>query len=114
MMLALGLFAVAALGGLIMAIRIFAGGTPPWALSLLHAAFGAAGIVTLYLAIAGTPMGGLAWISLAGFVVAALGGFFLASFHMRGKSHPTGVVILHALLAIGAFALLAGLNFGLI
>jgi len=48
MFLPLGLFAVAAVGGVIMAVRIFAGGTPPWVLSLLHATFGAAGIPYLY------------------------------------------------------------------
>jgi len=114
MMLPLGLFAVAAIGGLIMAVRIFAGGTPPWVLSLLHAAFGAAGIVTLYLAVAGSAVGGLAWIALGLFVVAALGGFFLASFHLRGQAHPKAVVALHALLAVSGFGILAGLAFGLV
>lgn len=108
MPLVLALFALAAIAGLIMAVKVFAGGTPPWALSLLHAAFGAAGIVTLYLAIASTPVGGPQWISLGLFAAAALGGFFLASFHLRGQQHPKGVLVLHAGLAIAAFVLLGG------
>ena len=112
MILPLALFAVAALAGAIMAVRVFAGGTPPWALSLLHAGFGAAGIVTLYLAIAGTPIGGYAWIALGLFVVVALAGFFLASFHLRGQDHPKGAVAIHALVAVGAFLLLAATAFG--
>lgn len=114
MMLPLALFAVTALGGLILALRVFSGGTPPWALSLLHGAFGAAGLVTLYLAIAGTGASQLAWISLGLFVAAALGGFFLASFHLRGKPHPKAIVAVHALVAVTAFAILAGLTFGLV
>jgi len=114
MILPLALFALAALAGLIMAIRIFAGDAPPWALSLFHGAFAASGLVTLYLVVAGTPVGGLAWASLGLFVAAALGGFFLASFHLRGRPHPKAVVVLHALLAVGAFVILGGLTFGLI
>lgn len=114
MLLALGFFAVAAVIGLVMAARVFGGSAPPWAMSLLHAALGASGIVTFYIAIAGTPVGGLAWTSLGLFVLAALGGFFLASFHLRGKAHPKGVVVIHALVAVTAFAILAGLAFDLI
>jgi len=36
-------------------------------------------------------------------VVAALGGFYLASLHMRGTVAPKGVVFLHAGLAVVGF-----------
>jgi hypothetical protein len=38
--------------------------------------------------------------------LAALGGFFLLSFHLRGKPHPWVVVVLHALLAVGGLGCL--------
>ena len=47
-------------------------------------------------------------------VVAALGGFFLASFHARKILPPKGVVVLHAGLAVVGFLLLAGGVFSLI
>ena len=41
-------------------------------------------------------------------VVAALGGFFLASFHLRGRLPPVAVVVIHAgVAAAGVLALLS-------
>lgn len=110
---ALGLFAVAAVGGLIMAVRVFGGRMPPWTLSLLHAAFGAAGLVTLGLVVYEAPQDTLILVALGLFVLAAFGGFFLASFHLRGTPHPKPVVALHALLAVTAFVILAARAFAL-
>lgn len=104
---ALGVFAVAAIGGLIMANNIMNGKLAPWSLSLLHAALGAAGLVLVLLAVMGTMgqtasgAGGNAGIITAAILlVTALGGFFLASFHLRNKLAPQGIVILHASLGI--------------
>ncbi len=108
-----GLFAVAALGGLIMAVRVFKGGTPPWVLSLLHAAFGAAGLITGLMVIMAGPTP-LLWAGLLVLLAAALGGFVLASFHLRGVAHPKPVVALHALLAVGGFSVLAAAAFGVV
>jgi len=113
MFLPLGLFAVAAVGGVIMAVRIFAGGTPPWVLSLLHATFGAAGIVTLAFAIS-EDASQILWIAVIIFVVAALGGFALASFHLRGKPHWKPLIGIHALAALSAFGIVAASAFGLL
>lgn len=110
----LAVFALTALGGLIMAVRLFGGGSAPWALSLLHAAFGGTGIVTFYLAIAGTPVAGLLWVSLGLFVAAASGGFVLAFLHLRNINTPKAFIALHAIAAISAFAILAGSVFGIL
>lgn len=105
---ALGIFAVTAIGGLIMAVRVFSGKMPPWPLSLLHAAFGAAGLATLGFALYEAPGDTMVMTALGLFVIAALGGFFLASFfHLRNRPHPKPVVALHALLAVSAFVVLA-------
>jgi hypothetical protein len=43
---------------------------------------------------------------IALFVIAALGGFVLLSFHLRGKPLPTGLAVVHGLVAAVALVLL--------
>jgi hypothetical protein len=45
-------------------------------------------------------------IAFGVFVVAALGGFALFSFHVRKQQLPLAVVVLHGLLAVVAFVIL--------
>lgn len=104
--IAAGLFAVAALGGLTLAALHFTGKKLPTPLALLHGGLGAAGLVTLGAAVVKEGVAGRAPIALGLFVVAALGGFFLFSYHLRGRRLPSPVVIIHALVAVAAFGLL--------
>jgi len=104
--IAAGLFAVAALGGLTLAALHFMGKKLPTPLALLHGALGAAGLVTLGIAVVKEGVAGHAPIALGLFVAAALGGFFLFSYHLRGRRLPSPVVIIHALVAVAAFGLL--------
>jgi hypothetical protein len=53
-------------------------------------------------------------IALLILVVAALGDFFLASFHARKVTPPKAVVVIHAGVAVVGFLLLAGGAFQLI
>jgi len=99
-------FAIAALGGLILALHVLREKQAPWSLSVLHGLLGAAGLVLLLLAVLGGAAGSVGTWSLVLFVVAALGGFFLASFHVRKTLPPKGAVVLHAALAVVAFGLL--------
>jgi uncharacterized protein YneF (UPF0154 family) len=111
--LPLGLFAVAAVAGLYMATRIFRGNMPPWAGGILHALFAASGLVVLALAWAKGGLAQTATIALGVLVLAAVGGFFLGSFHVRKQVAPKPVVVIHALVAVAGFALLAAAAFGL-
>jgi cation diffusion facilitator family transporter len=52
-------------------------------------------------------------IALVILAVAALGGFFLASFHLRGTPGPKPVVLVHASVAVIGFLLLAATTFNL-
>lgn len=107
---ALALFVVAALGGLVMAVKLFRGQHPPWALSLLHAALGAAGLVLLLVAVVGGTAGTRVAAALVVLVVAALGGFYLASLHLRKTIAPRVVVIVHAAVAaVGVVTLITAL-----
>ncbi len=100
---ALVIFAIAALGGLALASFVLRGKFAPWALSVVHALLGAVGLIILIVLLV---RGSTVQQVLAGFVlllVAALGGFFLASFHLRGKLPHKAVVAVHAVLAVAGF-----------
>jgi hypothetical protein len=109
---ALIVFAVAAIGGLVLALHVLRGKFAPWPLSLLHAGLGATGLILLLLAVLRGFAGSLGAWALGLFVVAALGGFYLASLHRRQVPAPKGVVVLHALLAVSGFGLLLAMVLG--
>ena len=93
--IALLLFAIGAVGGLVLAASVLRGRIAPWALSAAHAALGASGIVVLL------------------FVAAALGGFYLASLHWRGTIPPKAIVFVHAVVAVTGFLTLLSAVLGL-
>jgi hypothetical protein len=104
--LALVIFIVAAAGGLYLATRIFKGERPPIIIALVHGAVAAAGLVLVLLAALQGENSLLVRAALTVLIVAALGGFYLFSFHVRGLPHPRGVIVLHALLAVTGVGLL--------
>jgi hypothetical protein len=106
-------FGIGALGGLVLANSVLRGQFAPWAISLLHAALGATGLVLLGIAVM-NGSGNPAKLALGLLLVAALGGFFLASFHLRKALPPKFVVFLHAGLAVAGFVTLAGTALNLI
>jgi hypothetical protein len=108
MITALILFGVAAAGGLLLVFLRVTNKPLPTALALLHGALAASGLVALAMSVfgAGGPNG--ARLALGLFVLAALGGFVLFSFHLRKKQLPMGIVMVHALVAIAAFLILLG------
>jgi hypothetical protein len=108
-------FAIGALGGVVLATSVLRGKLAPWALSVLHALLGATGLVLTAIVVLGlngavAPHAGIALLLL---VIAALGGFFLASFHLRNRPGPKAVVLIHAGVAVIGFVLLAGGAFSL-
>jgi hypothetical protein len=109
-------FAIGALGGLVLANSVLRGRLAPWALSLLHAALGATGLVLTALVVLRAPDGapGLSALALLLLAIAALGGFFLASYHLRKTPGPRPVVLIHAGVAVVGFLALAGTAFQLV
>lgn len=105
--IAVFVFAVAALGGLVLAVRHFKGQDRPWPLAILHGLLGASGLILLILPAVTGGVPALAKTALALFVAAALGGFLLFAFHVQKKPLPSLVVIIHAGVAVIAFILLA-------
>jgi hypothetical protein len=107
MTVALVLFALAAVGGLIMAIQRLKGRPePPLGLALVHGAAAAAGLVALVLFVTGGDAPSQAQIALALFLAAALGGFALFAMHMRKVTLPVWLVVVHGGVAVLAFLLL--------
>jgi hypothetical protein len=101
------LFALAALGGLTMAYIYFKKDrNPPGALAVLHGVVAATALVILLWVVLRAGSGGpVAW-ALGLFVVAALGGFFVFSYHIRGRRLPAPAVVIHAAVAVSAFVVL--------
>jgi hypothetical protein len=107
MTVALVLFAVAAVGGALLAFLRFSNRPIPTALALLHGALAASGLVALAVHALGADGSGQARVALAIFVVAALGGFLLFfGFHLQKKQLPAPVVLIHGGVAVVAFLIL--------
>lgn len=101
------LFGVAALGGVVLAAMRFGGRElPPMALALVHGLFAASGLVALILAVVNAAASTLTVVALVGFVIAALGGFMLFSYHLRGKALPINYVVVHGAGAVISFVIL--------
>ena len=100
---AVWIFAIAAVGGLVLAAHVLRDQFAPWLVSIAHALLGATGLIILLLAVldGNAPQRVVAALGLL--LVAALGGFFLASFHLRRRLPPKAVVVLHAGLAVTGF-----------
>ena len=112
---ALIVFALGALVGLTLAgIYVLRGRLAPWAPSLLHAALGATGLLILIYAAITAGLSGAALAALVIFVIAALGGFYLASIHLRGQVAPRKLVFVHASAAVIGFLTLLGAVAGIL
>ncbi|GAA5073439.1 hypothetical protein [Lysobacter panacisoli] len=110
---ALCIFAVAALGGLVLASSVLRGRLAPWAISLLHALLGATGLALLVVVVLQGEAAGRVTAALGLLVLAALGGFYLASIHLQKKVAPKGVVLIHAGVAVTGFLTLLSAVLGI-
>lgn len=108
---ALVVFAIGALGGLMLATYVLRGRLAPWLLSLLHAGLGAIGLLLVIYAALTTGISQAALAALVILAVAALGGFYLASIHLRGKVAEKSIVFIHAGVAVIGFLTLLGVVF---
>lgn len=105
--LSLVLFAIAALAGVAMAVMHFRGISPPRpVLAALHGVFAASGLVTLLLTVLKAGGKGPAQAALGVLLLAAIGGFYLLSFHLRGRPLPMIGVVGHAVIAVAGFVTL--------
>ena len=107
------LFAIAALGGIIMAmIRLSGRDYPPMWIAIIRGLFAAAGLVMLLTVVFGTAAATSIQIALLLFVVAAIVGFALFYHHLKGRPLPIPTMVIHALIAVVAFIILIVVLFG--
>src|SRR5687768_2242609 len=108
--------ALAAIGGLTLAVIRFRGAPwPPMWLALGHGAVAATGVALLiYAAMSPVGIPRLAQVALGIFLLAALGGAVLFfGFHMRRKELPIPFVLGHGLIAATGLLLLLLSAFGI-
>ncbi len=106
MIVTLILFAVAAAGGVVLAFLRLSNKPLPTPLALAHGALAASGLIALALHAFDAAAHARARLALGLFVVAALGGFALYSFHLRRKQLPVPLVVIHGGVAVIAFLVL--------
>ncbi|PKN51899.1 MAG: hypothetical protein CVU55_09085 [Deltaproteobacteria bacterium HGW-Deltaproteobacteria-13] len=100
------LFAIAALGGLTLAVMKFTGKGLPWPLVIGHGIFAASGLVALIINVFNDTQNFLMNLSLILFLITAIGGFTVLSFHLRKKKQPYSLIFIHGTAAVISFVLL--------
>ena len=79
------LFAITAIGGLILAAHVFRGKIAPSALSIGHALLGATGLILLFVLTLYDNASQSVTAGLIMMLVSSVGSFYLASFHVRKR-----------------------------
>jgi hypothetical protein len=104
---AIVILALAAVGGVALALQRFKGGSnPSLGVAAIHGLAAAVGLVLVLVAVLGGSAASPAPVGLVLLVLAALGGFVLIAQHLRGKLIPMGLVVGHALAAVAGFVVL--------
>ncbi len=102
---AITLFALAAVGGLTLAYMRIVKKDVSLPIAIVHGILAATGLVLLILAV--TKLGGTGLTTaLVVFLIAALGGFTLLSYHLRMRPMPVPLVLVHGAVAVTAFVIL--------
>ncbi len=101
--------AIATVGGVVLAMKVFSGQLASWPLSIIHALLGATGLIMLIMMVLEGSGGSRLTAAFGLLVVAALGGFYLASIHVKGNIAPKNVVLIHAGVAVAGFLTLLSL-----
>jgi hypothetical protein len=102
---AVGLLAITAVGGIVMAGMRFAGADrPPSWLAMLHGLLAGSGLTLLLYAGFALGIPRLVWIGIGLLVLAALGGVYLnLTYHDKHVPLPKSIIVVHAVLAVVGF-----------
>jgi hypothetical protein len=103
--LTIGLFALAAIIGVIILKNWLTSANTSRTVIYTHGIFAAAALVVLVVLLVRDPSSALQ-ISLAFFALAAVGGFYMFFRSLKGKFSPTWLAVTHGLLALAGFAFL--------
>ena len=107
------LLALTAAGGLLMAVIRFSGAErPPSWIAMAHGLLAGSGLTLLLYAGLTSGIPSLAWVGILVLAAAALGGIYLnLAFHAKLLPIPKNIVVVHALLALAGFLLVAWSSF---
>jgi hypothetical protein len=107
------LFALAAAGGIVMAvIRFTRGHNPPSSLAMAHGLLAGAGLtLLLYAAFLGGAPGGALLAALLFLLAAAIGVWLNLRYHERRQPLPKSLMLAHAATAVAAFLVLLWVAF---
>jgi membrane protease YdiL (CAAX protease family) len=97
------LFAIAALGGAVLAYSRLRDRPLSVPVAVLHGLFAVAGFAALLVAAVSATTTDPPWAAIGLFAVAAAGGVVLASFHVRGRALPVPLMFVHAGVAVAGF-----------
>src|SRR6476620_11026885 len=100
--LAIVFFALAAVLGLIILKNWLTSSDTPKSVIYSHGIFAAIALIVLLIQVIKQPENSLK-TSLALFVVAAIGGFYMFFRDLKGKMSPTWLAIVHGLIAVAGF-----------
>lgn len=103
--LTIGLFAIAAVVGVVILKNWLTAGTTSRSVIYGHGIFAALGLGLLVMLMVNNPNTGYR-NALIFFILAALGGFYIFFRELKGKFSPTWLAIVHALLAVIGFVIL--------
>lgn len=103
---ALALFVAAAFGGITLLYIKETGKELPYWLAGLHGVLAASGVILLTIAIMANPGKIMAMAALGIFILAALGGAYLLSLHLRKQPQPLPFIIGHGVIALIGIGLL--------
>lgn len=104
--LIIGLFVIGAIFGAIVLTAILRNKPTPKPMVFIHGAFVATALVLLLIVFFTGTTSGLLKVSLAMFILAALGGFTLLFIDLQNKPVPKALAMMHPLLAATALVLL--------
>jgi hypothetical protein len=105
------LFAIAAIFGLILITKILGSKETPKPVVYLHGLLAAVGLVLL-IVYSMSPDSKSVAISLILFIIAAIGGFILFGRDLTNKPGPKWLAVVHALAAVTSFIILLTVAFG--
>lgn len=100
------LFAIAAVGGLTLFVMKLSGKSLPWLIVILHGLFAASGLIVLIINVYQNTQIFLMNLALVLFIIVAIGGFTVLSFHLSNKTQPMSLIMIHGGAAVISFILL--------
>ena len=100
---AIACFAIAAIGGVVLAFLHLSRKNAPVGIAVLHGLLAVAGVILLLVGMGQGQASRMLITALVLFLIAAVGGLVLFTMHLRSRPLPVPLLLIHALVAVAAF-----------